>query len=217
MRDAAQEHALRFRSRDDLWLEGVLDLPPEPHGALVICHAHPDMGGTMKSPLLVAVKDEMVGRGWAVVRFNFRGVEGSEGLRSTGVAEVADADGAIRLARERFPNVPIAILGWSFGAAVALRAAALQNDLEAAVAIAPAVRNKPQITDGLPPARELNLAIPILVIVGSNDHLVAPADCRAWADDAGARYVEIKAANHFFWAKYEPLVHEVGSFLADVE
>ena len=68
---------LTFRSRDGLELVGELDAPEVIDAALVICHAHPNMGGTMKSPLLIALKDAMLARGYAVLRFNFRGVEGS--------------------------------------------------------------------------------------------------------------------------------------------
>lgn len=207
---------LTFKSRDGLALVGELDAPEVIDAALVICHAHPSMGGTMKSPLLIVLKDAMLARGYAVLRFNFRGVEGSEGEPTTGTRETADAHGAVDLVKERFPEVPIAIAGWSFGATEAIKTAAERDDLSACVAIAPAVKEKPGVTAGLPPPEELDIKIPLLVVVGANDDLTLPKDCKAWAEGAGTRYVEIPAANHFFWAKYEPLTDAVADFLEEV-
>jgi alpha/beta superfamily hydrolase len=150
------------------------------------------------------------------LRFNFRGVGGSEGEPTTGIEEVADAHGAVDLVRERFPEVPVAIAGWSFGGAVAIKTAAERDDLSACVAIAPAVKEKPGVTAGLPPPEDLELEIPLLVVVGANDDLTLPTDCKAWAERAGTSYVEIPAANHFFWAKYEQLTAAVAEFLEEV-
>lgn len=205
--------AVTVRSDDGLNLEAHFDHPHRTRAALLICHAHPAMQGTMNSPLLVAVRDAALERGIAVLRFNFRGVGASEGHFGTGVAEVADASGALAHVRATIPDVPVAVAGWSFGAAVAVRVAAARPDLACCVAIAPATERKPDVTEGLPPAAELGLNVPTLVVVGSNDRHTPPDRCRAWAEGAGARYVEINAANHFFWAKYEPLVGEVVGFV----
>ena len=168
----------------------------------------------MQAPLLIALRDEMVSRAWAVLRFNFRGIGASEGRSSTGLDEVADAGGAIDYVRRRLPQLPVAIAGWSFGAAVAVRTAAAESDLAGCVAIAPAVEEKPGITVGLPPAGELRIDMPVLVVVGSNDETVSSDACRAWARALPtARFVAIPAANHFFWAKYDDLATTVGDFL----
>lgn len=205
---------LRIESADGLSLEAVLDAPGEPRAATVLCHPHPKMGGTMNAPLLGALRDALVHAGWAVLRFNFRGIANSEGEASTGSAEVADAAGAVATLRERFPDLSVAIAGWSFGAAVAVRYAASDPELAACVGIAPAVTGKPGVTDGLP-AAERRLAMPLLLVCGSNDHLVPAGDCRAWAAGAGAKVIEIPAANHFFWAKYDTLARHVLQFFED--
>jgi hypothetical protein len=175
------------------------------------------MGGTMQAPLLVALRDEMEGRGWAVLRFNFRGIGASEGRSSTGLDEVADASGALDYVRRRLPQLPVALAGWSFGAAVAVRAAASEPDLAACVAIAPAVTATPDITAGLPSADELRFDVPLLVVCGANDETVSPEKARAWAEAVpGARYVVIPAANHFFWAKYDELNRTIGTWLDSI-
>jgi alpha/beta superfamily hydrolase len=207
---------LTCRSLDDLSLEAAVDGPDDPAAALVLCHPHPKMGGTMEAPLLLALVDELVAHGWAVLRFNFRGIGASEGEPSTGEAEVADARGAIELARERWAGIPVAIAGWSFGAAVAVRTALVEPALVACVAVAPAVKPREGITAGLPKAAGLHLAMPVLLVCGANDHLVDPDDCESWAADAGGPEVDVVAgANHFFWGKYEALAKRVTEFLGD--
>lgn len=204
---------LVIRSRDGLGLEAALDEPDDPKAVLVLCHPHPQMGGTMNAPLLLALRDDLVRRGWAVLRFNFRGIGASEGVAGTGVDEVADAGGAALHAAETFGGLPRAIAGWSFGAAVAIRLAATDPSFTGCAAIAPAVDANPGITAGLPAPAELDFRVPLLVVVGVNDKQVSPEACAAWGRTAGAEVVEVRGANHFFWAKYEQLSTIVGDWL----
>ena len=204
---------LTFASTDGLELEAALDRPDDVRAVLVFCHPHPKMGGTMNAPLLLAVRDELVEAGWGVLRFNFRGIGTSEGETSTGIAEVADASGAVAEARRRFPQKPVAIAGWSFGGAVALRTASEHSDLVACVTIAPAIVEKPDITAGAPSPDDYAFRGPTLVIWGVNDDQVSPADCRRWSEQTGAESEEMKGANHFFWAKYDQLAARIRSFL----
>ncbi|MGH2729662.1 MAG: alpha/beta hydrolase [Actinomycetota bacterium] len=202
-------------SRDGLALEAEFDAPADARAALVLCHPHPRLGGTMDAPLLIALRDALTAGGWAVLRFNFRGVGASEGTPSTGEQETADAAGALDFLRRRSTDLPTAIAGWSFGASVALRVAATEPELAACVAIAPAVNPKPEITSGLP--ADLRVEVPVLVVCGSNDELVAPANCSVLADRLpNARYIELPGANHFFWAKYDDLAKTVTSFLDEL-
>ncbi len=205
---------LSITSTDGLSLEGLLDEPDDVRAALVLCHPHPKMGGTMNAPLLDFLVDDLMRRGWAVVRFNFRGIGGSDGTPGVGVDEIADARGAIDEARRRYDE-PLAIAGWSFGGAVAIRAAQEEGGVAACVGIAPSVREKPGITAGLPAPEDLRLACPLAVVCGSNDDVIAPDDCRSWTEAAGGTYVEIPAANHFFWAKYTPLAQRMAAFLQE--
>ncbi len=202
-----------FDSSDGLRIEGVVDQIAEPRAVFVFCHPHPQMGGTMNAPLLVSLSEEIVDSDWAVLRFNFRGIGASEGETGTGEAEVADARGAVRFARKRWPGLPLAIGGWSFGAAVAVRTALAEDGLVGCVAIAPAVEAKPGVTAGVPPPTSGKLDCPLLAVWGANDRQVSPEAIRSWAEDVGAKAIEVEGANHFFWAKYEDLASEVVGFL----
>ncbi len=204
---------LTILSTDGLALEAELDAATGSKASLLLCHPHPKMGGTMNAPLLLAVRDEMLARGWTVLRFNFRGVGSSQGERSTGVEEVADAQGGLDRLRDR-SGTPLAIAGWSFGAAVALRATARNSDLVGCAALAPSVQPRSNVSAGLPPARDLGLAVPVLVVVGANDDVVDPDAVREWTSDPdGVKLEVIPGANHFFWARYERLSGVVGDFL----
>jgi alpha/beta superfamily hydrolase len=207
---------LRLQTDDGLSLEAAIDQPDQIKAALVFCHPHPKMGGTMNAPLLLAIRDALLPLGWAVLRFNFRGIGDSEGDAGIGIDELKDAKAAVAEAHSRWPGTPIAIAGWSFGAAVAVKTAADSPGLVACVAIAPAVKEKPGITAGLPPASEVALDLPTLFLVGANDDLTLPEDAKAWSSAAGVTFSEMPGANHFFWAKYDKLAVEVVSFLEDV-
>ncbi|HEX2051930.1 MAG TPA: alpha/beta hydrolase, partial [Actinomycetota bacterium] len=112
-------------------------------------------------------------------------------------------------------DAPLALAGWSFGAAVAVRAAAGDDGLLAIAAIAPPVVARPGVTAGLPAPERARLAAPLLTVCGDNDHLVAVEDCLRWARGAGARVVVVEGGNHFFWGRYERLTATVADFLDD--
>jgi len=207
---------VQCRSADGLELEAEADDVEEPSAAVVLCHPHPKMGGTMNAPLLLSLRDAFVRRGWPVLRFNFRGIGASEGESSIGLAEVEDAAGAVASARDRWAGVPVVLAGWSFGAAVAVRLAERDDSLAACVAIGPAVRAREDVTAGLPSAAETEVDVPLLLVCAANDEVAPCSECEAWAKEARADYRTISGANHFFWAKYEDLAAHLEEWLDDV-
>jgi alpha/beta superfamily hydrolase len=207
---------VNIRSTDGLTIEAELDRSDAAVATLVLCHPHPQMGGTMNAPLLIALRDALIERRWNVVRFNFRGIGASEGEASTGEKEVADAEGALALAQERWPDATLVIGGWSFGAAVAVRTMDAHDEIRAGVAIAPAVKPREGVTAGLPPPSEVTLNNPLLFVCAVNDDLVDLDDCRRWVEDVEkAEAVEVRGANHFFWAKYDDLADVVSKWLGE--
>jgi alpha/beta superfamily hydrolase len=106
-------------------LEGVLHLPEGsgPFPAALVCHPHPLMGGTMGNTVVVAVCRALAARGWAALRFNFRGAGRSAGSFDEGRGEMDDVAGALDFLRAQAEVDPnrLAVVGYSFGAGVGLR------------------------------------------------------------------------------------------------
>jgi alpha/beta superfamily hydrolase len=75
--------------------------------------------------------------GFAALRFNFRGVGKSSGQFDQGLGEQEDVSAAIRWLQERYPELPLALMGYSFGAWVGLRVGCADSNIKAMVGIAP--------------------------------------------------------------------------------
>lgn len=104
-------------------LESLLEEPEheEPREAILVCHPHPRHGGTMHNKVVYRIARGLRKAGAVVLRFNFRGVNLSEGEYAHGVGEVEDARAALAWFRERYPELPYSLAGFSFGSRVALR------------------------------------------------------------------------------------------------
>ena len=76
--------------------------------------------------------------GLLTLRFNFRGTEKSAGTYDGGIGEFDDALAALEWIRDRQPTGPLWLGGFSFGAAIAVRAA-VATDVDGLVSVAPAV------------------------------------------------------------------------------
>jgi len=87
------------------------------------------MGGTMDNTIVAAVCSVLAARGWAALRFNFRGVGHSAGSFDEGCGEMDDVAGAVDIlcAQAEVDPGRLAVVGYSFGAGVGLRHAARRN------------------------------------------------------------------------------------------
>ncbi len=104
-------------------LEALLEEPEhgEPRYAALVCHPHPLYGGTMHNKVVYRMARGLRKSGAVVLRFNFRGVNLSEGEHAHGIGEIDDARTALDFLRERYPELPWMLAGFSFGSRVALR------------------------------------------------------------------------------------------------
>jgi len=104
-------------------LEALLEEPEDdgPREACLVCHPHPLFGGTMHNKVVYRIARGMRRAGAVVLRFNFRGAGSSEGVHDQGAGEVEDARAALLFLRERYPDLPYSIAGFSFGARVAMK------------------------------------------------------------------------------------------------
>lgn len=118
------------RKIESLWIAGpagrmeaLLEAPDNgpPVEAAVVCHPHPLFGGTLHNKVVHRMARALRSLGSVVLRFNFRGVNRSQGEHSHGIGEVEDARAAQDWLRATYPGLPCCLAGFSFGAGVALR------------------------------------------------------------------------------------------------
>src|ERR1700692_1320021 len=104
-------------------LEALLEEPEDqaPMFAALVCHPHPQHGGTMHNKVVYRIARGLRRAGAVVLRFNYRGVNLSEGVYDDGEGELDDARGALAYLRGRYPDLPYTLAGFSFGSRVVLR------------------------------------------------------------------------------------------------
>jgi alpha/beta superfamily hydrolase len=171
-------------------LECAIDAPTEgARGVAVVCHPHPQHGGTMDNKVAQTLARALVQLGYRAVRFNVRGVGASQGAWDEGRGEVDDALAVVQAFRE--PGQPLVLGGFSFGGYVAAAAASrLPDDAKAAqlVLIAPAVVNFPV---GTVPADTL-------VFHGEADDVVPLSAALDWARPQTLPITVLPGVGHFF-------------------
>ena len=129
-------------------LEALLNAgsPTATHAA-VVCHPHPLYGGTLHNKVVFHAMKALNSFGFPVLRFNFRGTGLSEGEHANGIGEVDDVRAALDWLEREF-TLPVIFAGFSFGAAVGLRAAYADDRVRALIALGlPAVPVADRIED----------------------------------------------------------------------
>jgi alpha/beta superfamily hydrolase len=188
-------------SLEGLWKEAE----GEPRGAAVLGHPHPRHGGTMHNKVVYRAAQALTRAGYATLRFNFRGVGLSQGRYDTGRGEVDDFRAALDEA-ERLGGLPLVAGGFSFGAAVCLKAVAEDARVAAVIAL------------GLPLATESGRlvprpSVPALYAVGERDAYGPPEELRRFVGST-APIVVLPGADHFFEGRLEELGEAIGTFVA---
>jgi alpha/beta superfamily hydrolase len=102
--------------------------------AAVVCHPHPLFGGTLHNKVVFHTMKALNGFGFPVLRFNFRGTGLSEGEHDYGKGEVEDVRTALDWLDAEF-HLPLIFAGFSFGAAIGLRAACSDSRVRAVMGI----------------------------------------------------------------------------------
>jgi alpha/beta superfamily hydrolase len=103
-------------------LEALLEEPDQSAtGIALVCHPHPQHGGTMHNKVVYRVAKGLRRSGHVVMRFNYRGVNLSEGAYAHGEGELDDARIALDVLTSRYPALPLTLAGFSFGSRIALR------------------------------------------------------------------------------------------------
>jgi len=202
--------ATHCTTADGLRLEAEWAEPDNASAVVVLCHPHPAFGGTMRSIVISALFEALPDHGVACLRFNFRGVEGSQGEYDEGRSEGQDVVAAIDAASATHPALPITLVGWSFGADMAL--ATLDARVRRWIAIAPPLRFRPASdydTAGNDPR-------PKLLVLAEHDEFRAPSEIEAEVALWQQTRVEVVAgASHFFVGRTQRVVELVARDLED--
>jgi uncharacterized protein len=196
-------------------LEALLNAgSPDAAYAAVVCHPHPLFGGTLHNKVVFHAMKALNGFGFPVLRFNFRGTGLSQGEHDHGEGEVDGVRAALDWLDHEFRK-PLIFAGFSFGAAVGLRAACPDSRVRAAIGLGLPVA---PIDDR---AYDFNFlracAQPKLLVSGDRDQFGTPAQLRALMDalPQPKKLVLIDGADHFFEGRLREMRETVAQWVGD--
>jgi alpha/beta superfamily hydrolase len=174
--------------------------PDSARGVAVICHPHPQHGGTMDNKVVQTLARALSQLGYRTVRFNFRGVGASGGAWDEGRGEVDDALAVI--ASQREAGQPLVLAGFSFGGYVAAQAASqlpAEARAERLILVGPSTQKQqvPAVPDDT------------LVVHGELDDVVPLSATLAWARPQSLPVVVVPGGGHFFHGQLGLLKHIV--------
>ncbi|MEJ6655129.1 MAG: alpha/beta fold hydrolase [Pseudomonas sp.] len=192
-------------------LEVVVTRAENARAVAVICHPHPLHGGTLQNKVVSTLMRAARDMDANTVRFNFRGVGKSAGKHADGVGETDDCKAVIDWAAGEFGNLPLWLMGFSFGGYVAAAAARAQADWPARlILVAPSVERMP-FADLLP------LPGTAVVMMGEADEVVAPqAVFDLLEGQQGVDMVRFADTSHFFHGKLVELKTATEEALGEV-
>ncbi len=178
----------------------------------IILQPHPAQG-TMNHPIVLALYQSFVRRGFATLRFNFRGVGRSQGTFDNGIGELSDAASALDWLQQFNPEAQTTwVAGFSFGAWIGMQLLMRRPEIKGFISIAP-------------PANmyDFSFLAPCpssgIIIDGEADEVVPTAAVQKLVDKLKTQkhitihHSTIPGANHFFAQEMEPLMGEVDSYL----
>ena len=201
-------------------LEALLNAgtPNATHAALV-CHPHPLFGGTLHNKVVFHTMKALNSFGFPVLRFNFRGAGLSQGEHDNGEGEVEDVRTALYWLDAEF-HLPMFLAGFSFGAAVGLRAACTDARAKAVIGVGTPVG--PVAADSEVPRTYSfdflqNCAKPKLFVSGARDQFGPRAKLEALVASAPGpkKLVMIDGADHFFEGRLRELREAIEAWVKE--
>ena len=179
----------------------------------MILHPHPQAGGTMNERITQNLYKTFANRGFATLRFNFRGVGRSQGSFDNGIGELSDAAAALDWVQSIHPEASTTwIAGNSFGSLIGMQLMMRRPEIRGFISIAP-------------PANlyDFSFLAPCpssgLIVHGEKDAVVPPKDVNTLVEKLKTQkgividQQIIPGANHFFDGKLEPLMESVTGYL----
>jgi uncharacterized protein len=195
-------------------LEGRFQPGPRPRAPVaMILHPHPSAGGTMNNAICQAMYQTFVRRGFAVLRFNFRGVGRSQGVFDNGVGELSDAASALDWVQSIHPEAQTTwVAGYSFGALIGMQLLMRRPEIRGFISVAPPA-NMYDFTF-LAPCPSSGI-----IVQGTHDEVVSANAVQKLVDKLRTQkhitiaHDEIQGANHFFENEMPELMGSVDRYL----
>ena len=187
--------------------------------AAVVCHPHPLFGGTLHNKVVFHTMKALNSFGFPVLRFNFRGTGLSQGEHDHGKGEVNDVRTALDWLDAEY-HLPLVFAGFSFGAAIGLRAA--YSDPRVAAVIGIGMPVVPVAAD----AEEARVytfdfmrdcAKPKLFVSGARDQFGPRAKLEALVASLPqpTKLVLIEGADHFFEGRLRELREAIETWVKE--
>jgi alpha/beta superfamily hydrolase len=195
-------------------LEGRFQPAKRKNGPIaIILHPHPQFGGTMNNQIVYQLYYMFAKRGFAVLRFNFRGVGRSQGEFDHGSGELSDAAAALDWVQATHADARSCwVAGFSFGAWIGMQLLMRRPEIEGFISIAPPA-NLHDFTF-LAPCPSSGL-----IVHGDQDKVVPPKDVQTLVDklktQKGIKIDQtiIKGANHFFENNVDDLLEICANYV----
>ncbi len=188
--------------------------------AAVVCHPHPLFGGTLHNKVVFHTMKALNSFGFPVLRFNFRGTGLSQGEHDYGKGEVQDVRAALDWVDREY-RLPLIFAGFSFGAAVGLRAACSDDRVRAAIALGVPVA--PVAADAEEPRVYTyeflqECAKPKLFVSGARDQFGPRAKLEALVASLPEpkKLVIIEGGDHFFEGRLREVREAIEAWVRDV-
>jgi uncharacterized protein len=187
--------------------------------AAVVCHPHPLFGGTLHNKVVFHTMKALNSFGFPVLRFNFRGTGLSQGEHYNGIGEVDDVRAALDWLDREF-HLPLIFAGFSFGAAVGLRAASQDSRVKVMIAVGTPVT--PVAADAEMPRNYTyeflrDSAKPKLFVSGARDQFGPKARLEELIASVPEpkKLVLIEGADHFFEGRLRELRETIEAWVKE--
>lgn len=186
---------------------------------VVISHPHPVYGGNMNNKVVYHIARAFNQMGYAAIRYNFRGVEQSEGEFDQAKGELEDLATVVQFFTQRHPESSLALAGFSFGAYITARAIAT-NALSAGPSSTSLPLSPSAVLLVAPPVSLYDFSdlvidrLPWMVIQGGEDDIVDPQQVDSWVakQHHPPQYHCLPDADHFFQGKMDGLRGVIKSY-----
>jgi uncharacterized protein len=196
-------------------LEALYEEVAQPRLTAIVCHPHPQFGGTMHNHATYRLAKAVRALGGITLRFNYRGVGRSAGAWDRGRGEAEDAASALRWLAERDPELPRYACGFSFGAWMCALAGSRDDGVRGFLLAGLALR-APDLEPLRDAARIRDVERPVAIVQASGDQFASPDEVsEAIAGSRGPRRVTVvEGATHLFSEDLDALQREAEAALA---